>query len=141
MRSVFSWSDNSTDTYLLTVDSGSYSVTVTDSASCSYSDTIQISYLPELVVELGTNQMFCYLSTVPITSFTQNASSFKLVYGCDPQQTYSLTQPESIPWKSAMGFCFAYDTVFYELIHYPHGRPGARYELLSIGCCNPFCRP
>ncbi|MGB0850294.1 MAG: GEVED domain-containing protein, partial [Bacteroidia bacterium] len=55
----YSWSTGSTDSLLNVTSSGTYSVTVTDSNSCSNSDIVTITILPAASISLGNDTSLC----------------------------------------------------------------------------------
>ncbi len=141
---TFLWDDNSTDSTLLTTASGTYSVTVTDSGACSYADTISISYLPALQLDLGPDEKFCYETQVPIVPVTQNATTYSWSTG-ETTPTIAVDSTDTFMLTVTDGFCELSDTVFYDLIFYPTADLGPDTSFcideavpLSANLGNPF---
>ncbi|MEZ4720912.1 MAG: gliding motility-associated C-terminal domain-containing protein [Flavobacteriales bacterium] len=65
------WSNGSNQPQILINDSGTFSVHVSN-AQCSKSDTIHVGYFPHVQVDLGNNEVLCYLSDTSITPVSQS---------------------------------------------------------------------
>lgn len=67
----FQWNTGSTQPNHNVLDTGLYSVTVTN-GTCTYSDSVHYSYYPEVTVSLGNDSNFCYESLVTLTPKSQS---------------------------------------------------------------------
>lgn len=125
---LFSWNTGGNQPSLTVIDSGEYSVGVTNN-NCTFYDTIQVSYHPELSVELGHDSDFCYQSAVPINSVTTNATQFQWSNGSTTAAT-SVSVSGTYTLTVSNGFCNAEDSVTYNLYHEP---------VVDIGNDTSFC--
>jgi gliding motility-associated-like protein len=67
----FQWHSGSTQPNHNVLDTGLYSVTVTD-GTCNYSDSVHYSYYPEVLVNLGNDSNFCYEPLVTLAPKSQS---------------------------------------------------------------------
>ncbi len=93
---TFLWNDNSSGQSLITSTSGTYSVTVTDEMGCEVKDEINISFNPEVVVDLGDDVYLCEGQSVNLESditqgnFLWQDNSTDAQYNADTPGVYTL---------------------------------------------------
>lgn len=126
----FAWSTGSAQPYVVAIDTGEYSVTVTN-GSCEYSDTINVEFFPEVTVDLGHDSNFCYEPLVTLTPTTGNVFSYEWSTG-STSPTLDITQSGTytITAYGTGGFCEAVDSVRWDLWFEP---------LVNLGNDTSFC--
>lgn len=72
---LFDWNTGNAQSNQWVDDSGTYAVTVTNGA-CTYSDTVEVGYYPEVSVDLGYDSSFCYVSQATLTPTALNVESY-----------------------------------------------------------------
>lgn len=106
----FMWSTGATTQTITVSNSGSYNVTVTD-GNCTMTDTINVTVLPELTVDLGadTTMNSCY---VPVTLNAGNSGMIYLWSTGATTQTINVTASGTyMVTVSNGGICSVMDTI------------------------------
>lgn len=114
------WNTGSTDSEIEVNSSGSYSVTVTSVLQCSNSDTINVSLLPNPVVNLGNDTAICEGEDFSLT-VDNNTSNSTIVWNGDfYADEYPVTQSERVTvYIQLPGGCSARDSINVSIIPQP----------------------
>lgn len=109
---LFQWNTGASTAGITIVDTGEYSVTVTNEY-CSYNDDVTIHYYPEISIDLGLDKDFCYTISGTIIPVVSNATQYTWSTN---QTTQSITVNTSGMYYLTVsngGFCEAVDSVEY----------------------------
>ena len=131
--SVYShlWSTGSIQNHIAVKDTGTYSLTVTDGL-CTYSDTVNFTFYPEVTVNLGNDSSFCYDPIVNLQPKTQtNVASYAWSTG-STNSNIDIVQTDKyyVTATGAGGFCQAIDSVEWKLWFEP---------IVDLGNDTSFC--
>jgi hypothetical protein len=115
--SAYLWSNGSTATNITVTQSGTYSVTVTNSVGCTASDMVNINISSNAVVELGNNHATCNSSeildaTVPFGTYQWSTGANAPSITVNESGTYSVT-------VTSQGGCTASDAVMISFLPSP----------------------
>lgn len=107
-NATYLWQDNSTNSTFNVTQQGIYWVQVTLN-SCSYTDTINVSYYPFPTVDLGNDTSFCRGETLILDATTLNAIYLWQDNSTNP--TFNVTQ-QGIYWTEVtVNNCSTIDTI------------------------------
>jgi gliding motility-associated-like protein len=109
---LFQWNTGASTPGISIIDSGYYSVTVTNEY-CSYSDDVSFDYYPEITVNLGQDKDFCYTVSGTITPVVTNANQYTWSTNQTGQSITVNTSGMYYLTVSNGGFCEAVDSVEY----------------------------
>jgi len=115
---LFNWSTGGTAAGISIVDSGIYSVTVTNE-NCAFSDSSYFSYYPEITLDLGQDKDFCYTPSSFITPSVVNANQFNWSNNASSDSIQVNTSGLYFLTVSNNGICEAVDSVQYNFYHEP----------------------
>lgn len=113
---TYEWQDGSTNSNLITNQTGQYWVSVTDNNTCSLSDTANLLVNPLPIVDLGNDTLICHEDEITLDVseygisyewFNGSISPFMTLYSETIRQTVSVTVMDE---KG----CFGSDTIIIE---------------------------
>ena len=109
-NTAYLWQDYSTDSIYNVSQSGTYWVTVTTNNICSASDTINVAFSPNPIVNLGNDTILCYGQTLTLNATNQNSTY--LWQDNITDSTYNVSQ-QGLYWVKVTNEynCSAYDTI------------------------------
>ena len=93
-NSTYLWQNYSTDSTYKVSQSGTYWLTVTTNNNCSASDTINVTYIPNPIVNLGSDTTICkgvsmnLNATTPNATYLWNNGSTDAIYNVTSSGTY-----------------------------------------------------
>ncbi|MEI6821687.1 MAG: gliding motility-associated C-terminal domain-containing protein, partial [Bacteroidota bacterium] len=93
-NSTYLWQNYSTDSTYKVSQSGTYWLTVTTNNNCSASDTINVTYIPNPIVNLGSDTTICkgvsmnLNATTPNATYLWNNGSTDSIYNVTSSGTY-----------------------------------------------------
>lgn len=114
---TYSWIDGSNTPTITVNPQGVYWVDVAYE-NCEVRDSINVSYHPDVVVDLGNDLDFCYLPSVPLSATAQNASAFQWSTGETGNQIDVTTTGTYYVTATGNG-CQAMDSVSYTFYYEP----------------------
>jgi len=113
---TYAWQDNSTNATFTVTQAGQYWVDVTTNG-CSTSDTINVSYKPLPIVNLGNDTTLCDGETLTLDA--TNSGATYLWQDNSTNATYTVTQADTFHVAVDLNGCIATDTVIVDYQSYP----------------------
>ncbi|MEQ9186825.1 MAG: gliding motility-associated C-terminal domain-containing protein [Cryomorphaceae bacterium] len=113
----YTWSTGESTPTITVQNTGIYWVDLTND-DCTMRDSIEISYHPTVVVDLGPDQEFCYSASEALVPNALNASSFLWSNGANTPTTNVTTSGMYHVTATGNG-CNAYDSVQYTFYYDP----------------------
>ena len=113
----YTWSTGENTPTITVQNTGIYWVDLTND-DCTMRDSIEISYHPTVVVDLGPDQEFCYSASEALIPNAQNATSFLWSNGANTPTTNVTTSGTYYVTATGNG-CNAYDSVDYTFYYDP----------------------
>ncbi|MGL5890114.1 MAG: gliding motility-associated C-terminal domain-containing protein, partial [Bacteroidia bacterium] len=106
---TYLWQNNTANPTFQVTQSGTYWVTVTDSNGCVASDTIQVTYNPSPVANLGNDTVICTGNNILLDA--TNATATYLWQDNTTNPTYLAAQPGTYWVEITLGNCSSSDTI------------------------------